>query len=91
MSEIVTLRRVEVDYFGGCPKCGQNDGCFTVDRDHWHVCHEHRVKWWIGSNLFSCWRKMSADDFARNAAMLAGYRAVDPLGPGLRLIKGANL
>jgi hypothetical protein len=87
MSDIVTLRRITVDYWGGCPQCGQHDGCFSVERDHWYVCHAHRVKWCIGSNLFSVWRVLSADDFARNAAMLAGFRCVEPLGAGIRLIR----
>jgi hypothetical protein len=88
MSNIITTHRVEVDYWGGCPTCGQNDGCFTVDGDHWYVCHAHAAKWCIGSNLFSGWREMSVDDVARNAAMLAAYRPVKPLGAGLRLFKG---
>jgi RecA-family ATPase len=25
-------------------------------RSHWFVCHEHKVKWCVGSNLFSGWR-----------------------------------
>jgi hypothetical protein len=44
------------DYFGGCPKCGRNDGLFNAGRAHWFVCHEHKVMWTVGTNLFSGWR-----------------------------------
>jgi hypothetical protein len=44
------------DYFGGCPKCGRNDGLFNAGRAHWFVCHEHKVTWTVGTNLFSGWR-----------------------------------
>ena len=46
----------ETDYFGVCPACYTNDGCLNIGPDHWYVCHEHRVKWCVGSNLFSAWR-----------------------------------
>jgi hypothetical protein len=41
------------DYFGVCPTCGSNDGFLIIGRDHWFICKEHRVKWLVGSNLFS--------------------------------------
>jgi hypothetical protein len=44
------------DYCGGCPKCGRNDGQFNAGCAHWFVCHEHKVMWTIGTNLFSGWR-----------------------------------
>ena len=47
---------VVTDYFGGCPKCGRNDGPFNAGRAHWFVCHEHKVRWTCGTNLFSGWR-----------------------------------
>jgi hypothetical protein len=43
-------------YFGVCPRCKRNDGLLNVGHSHWFVCHEHRVTWCIGSNLFSGWR-----------------------------------
>ena len=39
------------DHFGVCPYCGQSGVCLNVERDHWFVCAEHRVKWYVGSNL----------------------------------------
>jgi hypothetical protein len=47
---------VVTDYFGGCPKCGRNAGQFNAGRAHWFVCHEHKVRWTCGTNLFSGWR-----------------------------------
>lgn len=44
------------DYFGGCPHCGANHGYMNVRAEHWIVCDAHKVKWRIGSNLFSCWK-----------------------------------
>ena len=46
-------------YFGLCPHCRSNDGYINVGRGHWFYCQEHRVKWFIGSNLFSWWREQS--------------------------------
>ena len=71
----------EVDYFGGCPFCRRNDGCLNVHRDHWFVCHLHRVKWCVGSNLFSAWRHESKTTWTANAELLAGYVEVEPLIP----------
>jgi hypothetical protein len=49
-------------YFGLCPTCGQTDGYLNIERDHYFVCHEHKLCWIAGSNLFSAWR----EDFARS-------------------------
>jgi hypothetical protein len=43
------------------------------------VCHDHKVKWCIGENLFSTWRHLSEEEHLRNAEMLAGYREAGPL------------
>jgi hypothetical protein len=70
----------KVEYFGGCPKCGLDDGYLNIGRDHWFVCHAHRRKWWVGSNLFSSWREQDDATFEENARLLAGYGEVEPLG-----------
>ena len=59
---VVTLSHMDL-YFGNCPQCHKTHGCYSVGPDHWYVCHTHHTKWWIGSNLFSCWRKMSKQHF----------------------------
>jgi hypothetical protein len=43
-------------YWGVCPQCRRNDGYINAGRSHWFFCKEHRVKWWVGANLFSSWR-----------------------------------
>lgn len=66
-------------YYGGCPECQGNDGYLNVYKVHWMVCHQHRVKWWIGENLFPCWRDQTASEWMRNKRLLSGYRAVDTI------------
>jgi hypothetical protein len=84
------------DHFGNCPHCHKTDGCYSVERDDWYVCHTHRTKWLIGSNLFSSWRDMREQDFLANAYRLAGYREVKPWLPDnaqmqrLRLVDGTQ-
>lgn len=64
--------------FGTCPECGQDDGFLSVGRQHWFVCHKHRVKWWGGSNLFSGWREEDPGVHRENAERLKHYRKVEP-------------
>ena len=61
------------DYWGVCPICGRNNGFISIGRDHWVVCHTHRTKWCVGSNLFSGWRELSEEDHRRNYYRLATY------------------
>ena len=79
-TNVVTLPRMDLS-FGNCPQCHKTHGCYSVESDHWYVCHTHRTKWCIGSNLFSCWKDMSEQDFLVNRFMLAGYREVKPWLP----------
>jgi hypothetical protein len=44
------------DYFGTCPHCHDYDGWINIGRGHWFFCDEHKVRWCVGSNLFSQWR-----------------------------------
>ena len=67
-------------YFGGCPTCGDNDGCLNVGRNHWYVCHLCRTKWLVGSNLFSGWRDEDETIWRRTWARIADYREVVPVG-----------
>ena len=70
------------DYFGGCPECGypcRNDGYLNYVLTHYYVCHQHRVRWAVGSNLFSSWRHEDEAVWDANKALLLTYREVDPL------------
>ena len=75
-----------VEHFGACPECLKTDGCYHVGRAEWFVCHEHKVKWFAGSNLFSAWRDMTDEQFEANAEMLTGYRDIEPI----HLVEGPN-
>ena len=55
-----------------------NEEVLNVGRDHWVVCHVHRVMWNVGSNLLSGWREEPASLHAENDALLASYREVVP-------------
>lgn len=68
---------------GGCPECGDSDGCLNVGREHWGVCHQHRTKWWVGSDLFSSWREESSEQHEANARLLESYHLVEPPRAGL--------
>ena len=64
--------------FGDCPARGKNNGYRNVGREHWFVCHEHKVKWIGGANLVSSWKYQSEQDWEGNQALLAGYKEVEP-------------
>lgn len=69
------------DYFGVCPECNESDGYLNIGRNHWGVCHKHKTKWCIGSNLFSSWRDQTKEDFERTAERLKDYREVEEQYP----------
>jgi hypothetical protein len=66
------------DYFGNCPQCRKNDGFLNIGRSHWFICHEHKTKWCVGSNLFSNWRDETEDDWRKTHERLASYAVVEP-------------
>ena len=65
-------------HFGGCPFCGHSSGPYNVRRDHWLVCQEHRVRWWIGENLFSAWRNESPHESEQTRLWLSDFQVVEP-------------
>ena len=67
------------EYFGGCPTCGKCEAVLNIERTHWHVCHTHKVKWCVGSNLFSSWRDEDETVWSQNAEVLKGYDEVEPI------------
>ena len=76
MTDTSDIKKDFNDYFGGCPECGGTHGCYSIGRDHWYVCHDHRTKWDVGSNLFSSWKTQTEAERRKNAEMLAGYTEV---------------
>ena len=67
-------------YWGVCPKCKGHDGFVDVDHgENWVVCHRHRVKWLVGENLFSGWKRSIIEDpegYRRHGERIAGYRKI---------------
>jgi hypothetical protein len=87
MSAVVQLLLVEIEYFGGCPKCGRLERWRNVGRTHWASCESHGVKWRVGENLFSSWREETASTWDANEATLANLVEVEPLPSGKRMVR----
>lgn len=68
--------------YENCPKCGTTTAILNVDRSHWGYCSAHRLKWFIGENLFSSWRDETLQDWLRNSDLLCNCTEVEPLPPG---------
>jgi len=64
------------DHFGVCPQCGKTGEMLNVADYHWLVCHEHKLRWLIGSNLFSSWQHENEDDWQRNFEIMQGYKEI---------------
>jgi hypothetical protein len=65
------------EHFGWCPQCGRQDGSLNIGRAHYFICHAHRTRWPVGSNLFSSWREENETIWKRNHELLLTYREVD--------------
>jgi len=76
------------DRFGCCPICGQCGMHVNVEKNHVGFCEEHKVRWGIGSNLFSSWRGESEEIWKKNAKMLETFTEVEPIHPVGYLIGG---
>jgi hypothetical protein len=72
-------------YFGLCPKCKKYDGCLNVGPGHWYFCKEHRLRWFVGSNLFSSWRDETEAEQRRRYEKLGfdRYKDVEPFYPDM--------
>jgi len=67
--------------FGNCPICGYTNGHVNISCNHWFVCHEHKTKWFAGSNLFADWQSEREVDWLGNAVLLGQYRDVESMPP----------
>ena len=63
--------------FGNCPKCNRTHGCRSVGREHWYVCHTHKMKWCIGWNVFTV--EQTTGEFVENLLLLGTYTEVRPV------------
>lgn len=64
--------------FGGCPACGRLTGILNVGASHWGYCGRHRLRWWVGSDLFPGWRRQDPGEWTRNAFYLRDFAPVAP-------------
>ena len=76
-------------YFGHCRVLEHDNYYLNVHRAHWMVCDKCRIKWLIGENLFSFWRRQNEIIWNANAQRLKKYREINPLSlPNFTLKKG---
>lgn len=50
------------EYFGVCPQCHKTDGYINVGEGHWFLCEEHKVRWFVGANLFSSCKDQTEEE-----------------------------
>lgn len=65
--------QINRDEFGLCPVCSDDPEILNVGRNHFAVCHEHKVYWPVGSNLFSAWRDEDPATWDANRKLLETY------------------
>jgi hypothetical protein len=70
-----------VDYFGGCPTCGKNDGYLNAGRTHVFYCREHKVSWIFGANMFSSWKDETEEEQREKYKLIEDFERVEPLWP----------
>jgi len=65
------------DHDGLCPVCHKTDGYFDIVRAHWFFCREHRMAWWVGTNLYGILPE-DLEEQRRYAEEFVGYQCVEP-------------
>jgi hypothetical protein len=74
-----TINFPTISYFGGCPKCGGNDGYLNVIDDQYCVCDRYRYRWYVGRCVFDDWREEDEEIWADNLEKLKTYTPVEPV------------
>jgi hypothetical protein len=65
-------------YNGACPECGRADRVLNVGSTHWGYCPDDKLRWLIGSNLFSGWKHETEGDWIANELTLRDCSEVEP-------------
>jgi hypothetical protein len=67
--------------WGGCPECHATHGYLNVLGDlgmeHWFFCENHKVRWYVGTDLFSSWRDMPSDALQKQAEQAKALKPVE--------------
>ena len=63
-------------YFGHCGVPEHDNYYLNIGRAHWMACDECRIKWFIGENLFSSWRRQNEMIWNENAERIRKYGTV---------------
>jgi hypothetical protein len=74
--------KLNVKLFGQCPHCKRNDDLISVGREYFLICHPCRCYWPVGPSMFNGWMLQDAEASAYNAALLATFTKVEPVGMG---------
>lgn len=77
MSNVIEFKRDD-DNFGLCPVCKRAPMILNVHKQHFAVCHEHKLAWASGWNLMSGWRHEDQKTWDDNRALLETYQPVEP-------------
>ncbi len=74
------LEELEDDRFGICPYCLNTKPYLNIGMGHWFYCEKHKVRWFVGSNLFSSWRDETEEQQRKqfDAMNFGSYRQIKP-------------
>ena len=61
------------NYWGHCTVDSHENFYLNIGKGHWMVCHECKIKWFIGANLFSSWRQENRAIWIANSVMIKDY------------------
>ncbi len=78
MGTVISFPDKQDDWMGLCPRCRKPPEILNVERNHYGVCHKHKVAWLVGINLFSSWQQEDEIKWRLNAELLDNYRRVEP-------------
>lgn len=69
----------DYERFGVCPICGNSNGYLNIRKDHFGVCHNHKIIWSIGYNIFSSWKDEDETIWKKNRETLEQYEFREPV------------
>ena len=76
MAESKKLEFDEQYYWGHCPFSEHENYYLNINRGHWMICDKCKIKWFIGANLFSSWRREKKAQWGKNYKRIHHYKEV---------------